>query len=149
MRHIYATLLVLGFAAASADAKKEIDWMTARVLDSHTAKTYVESSASTNTTAASSTTSVSQTKINTMAIQETQLLIAGSEYAYLISDPVTKPVGLPTHGIVTRAIANRGHGCRFVVGDDIRFYQEKSALHVVDADGKECKLDILRQERLK
>ncbi|MGD1097679.1 MAG: hypothetical protein ABSB35_37545 [Bryobacteraceae bacterium] len=42
-----------------------------------------------------------------MAIQETQLLIAGDEYAYLISDPVAKPVGLPTRGILTRTIMNR------------------------------------------
>ncbi len=110
MRHLYAILLMFSIAAASADAKKEINWTIGKVLDAHTAKTYVDSSASTTTTATSSTTSTSQTKINTMAIQETQLLIAGNEYAYLISDPVAKPVGLPTHGIVTRANVKHGHG---------------------------------------
>lgn len=148
MCRLQAILLMLSFAA-SADAKKEIDWATGKVLDSHAAKTYVDSGASTNTTTTSSTTTTSQTRINAMAIQETQLLIVGDEYAYLISDSVAKPVGFPTHGIVTRTIMNHGHGCRFVVGDDIKYYQEKSILHIIDADGKKCKLDILRQERLK
>ncbi len=56
------------------------------------------------------------------------------------------------HGLVaitSHAIAKRKHGCRFIVGDEVKFWQEKAVLHVVDADGKECKLDILRQERLK
>ncbi len=82
-----------------------------------------------------------------MIVQDTELMIAGKDYAYVIHDPVAKPVGLPTRGIVTRAIENRGHGCRFVVGDEVKYYQEKAKLHVLDADGKECKLDILRQER--
>lgn len=29
------------------------------------------------------------------------------------------------------------------------YWQEKARLHVIDADGKECKVDVLRQERLK
>jgi hypothetical protein len=77
MRSFYAILLVLSVASVPMDAKKEINWITGKVLDSHTARTYVDNSASTNTTATSSTTSSSQTRIHTMAIQETQLLISG------------------------------------------------------------------------
>jgi len=149
MRHFRAILLVLSVAGVPMEAKKGTNWMTGKLLDAHTAKTYVDTSASTDTTATSSTTSASRTKINTIVIQDTQLLIAGNEYAYLVSDPVAKPVGLATHGIVTRAIMNHGHGCRFVVGNDISYYQKKATLYVIDADGRECKLDILRQERLK
>jgi hypothetical protein len=35
-----------------------------------------------------------------------------------------------------------------MVNDKIKYAQEKRKLYVMDADGKECKLDILRQERL-
>ena len=65
----------------------------------------------------------------------------------MVNDPVAKSVGLATHGIVTRSIANRKHGCRFVIGDDVKYVQEKSKLRVLDADTKECVLDIVRQER--
>jgi len=44
-------------------------------------------------------------------------------------------------------IANHRHGCRFVVGDDVKYSQERGDLWVLDADGKECKEPILRQER--
>lgn len=37
----------------------------------------------------------------------------------------------------------------FIVGDDIKYWQEKAVLHIVDVDGKQCKVDVLRQERLK
>src|SRR5260221_13435825 len=100
MRHFRAILLILSLGAISmAATKKEVEWKTGKVLDSRSAKTYVDSSASTNTTSTGAGTSTSQTKINTMAVQETQLLVAGDEYAYLISDPVAKSTGLPTHGI--------------------------------------------------
>jgi len=41
----------------------------------------------------------------------------------------------------------RSH-CRFIVGDDVKYRQEKSMLRVVDADGKECTGEIVRQERV-
>jgi hypothetical protein len=44
-------------------------------------------------------------------------------------------------------IANRRHGCRFIVGDNVKYSQEKGDLWVLDADGKEFKVPILRQER--
>jgi hypothetical protein len=31
----------------------------------------------------------------------------------------------------------------------LKVYQDKSILHLIDADGKECKTEVLRQERLK
>src|SRR6202521_6250158 len=75
------------------------EWKTGKILDSRSARTYIQTGASTD---------AAETKIHTMVIQEAQLLIAGDVYAYLINDPVAKPVGLPTHGIVTRTIMNRG-----------------------------------------
>ena len=50
--------------------------------------------------------------------------------------------------MLTNAIANRKHGCRFIIGDQAKYAQEKNYLYVLDADGKECTLDITRQERV-
>jgi hypothetical protein len=49
---------------------------------------------------------------------------------------------------LTRALANRKHGCRYIVGNAIQYAQEKNILYVRDTDGKEGELDIVRQERL-
>jgi hypothetical protein len=46
------------------------------------------------------------------------------------------------------ALANRKHGCRFVIGEDIKYAQEKGYLWVLDPDGKECKIPIIRQQVL-
>jgi hypothetical protein len=78
------------------------EWKIGKVLDSASAKTYMRDS---------------------MLIQDTQLLIAGEVYSYLIDDPVSKTSKLATHHIVTRRIANRGHGCRFIVGDNVKYSQ--------------------------
>ncbi len=89
--------------------------------------------------------STSSTRVDFADIRDDQLLILSDEFAYVVED--TRVSG--GHGLVAitePAIANRKHGCRFIVGDDVKFWQERAVLHVVDADGKECKVDILRQE---
>ena len=80
--------------------------------------------------------------------QENHVLIKGDDYVYAVDDLSLKAVGMPAYGIVGRAIANRKHGCRMVVGDPIQYEQAKNKLFVQDADGKVCKLDIVRQERV-
>lgn len=67
----------------------------------------------------------------------------GADYVYTVQDSTRRGGGL-----LTTALANRKHGCRFIVGDEIKYAQEKRKLCVLDADGKECGLDIVRQERL-
>lgn len=71
------------------------------------------------------------------------MIIAGEDYVYNVED-VEERGGVPAVAI-GHAIANRHHGCRFVVGVQIKYAQEKSKLFVVDADGKECKVSILRE----
>lgn len=121
-KHLLLLSLAVGLLAADRD------WKVGTVRDSRSAKTYFDDS---------------------MVMQDTQLLIVGDEYSYLIDDPVSKTTKLPTHHIVTRSIQNIGHNCRFIVGDPVKYSQDKSKLHILDADGKECKLEILRQQRLK
>ena len=78
-----------------------------------------------------------------MTVRDTELLIVGTDYAYVIEDPYA------TSGpLLRRAITNRKHGCRFIIGEDIKYVQEKGKLVVLDPDGKECKLDIVKQERV-
>jgi hypothetical protein len=140
-------LVVLLVSASCCIAGKEHDWQTGTVLDSESGRTYLQTRATTTATAYGSTANAN-TRIDHTAIQDTQLWIVGKEYTYVVDDSVQKAVGLPTHGIITRSIANRKHGCRFVVGDEIKYAQEKGKLFAIDADGRECKLDIVRQERL-
>jgi hypothetical protein len=142
-----------------AGKKPEPQWKIGKVLDSRLAKSSVAVGSTTNTTGTASATgsdglatasgqSTSSTSVDFANIRDNQLVILGSEFAYVVEDTrVSGGHGLV--GITAHAIANRKHGCRFIVGDDVKYWQEKATLHVLDADAKECKTDILRQERLK
>jgi hypothetical protein len=114
-------------------------WKTAKVLDASTAKTYSEA---TDRTGASTT----------VSLRDTELLLMSDEFAYVVDD--SRQSGrIPLHqgaiGDIRTLATGHHHGCRFIVGDDVKFYQDKANLHVLDADGKQCKTEILRQERLK
>lgn len=143
-RFLIALLLVLPAVAA----KKEHDWKMAKVLDAGMAKTYVTSGASTSTTTDASGNSHSQTDVQTLAIRDNQLLLLSDEFAYVVADTRLSGGGGGLIGLGARAVSNRHHGCRFIVSDSVKFYQDKAMLHVIDTDGKECKAEVLRQERL-
>ena len=81
--------------------------------------------------------------LNRSVNRESEVRIVGEIYEYIAYDSTTADAGL-----LGRTLANRKHGCRFIVNDEVKYSQEKKTLYVLDADGKECKLDILRQERL-
>jgi hypothetical protein len=136
---IVLTSIYCSFAWAKKD-KPLPNWKTAKVLDSATAKTLADSQTTGTGVAASS--------MNFPTVNEKQLMLLGNEFSYLIED--TRMSG-PTSaiGVAARAISNKHHGCHFIVNDNIMFWQEKTTLHVLDADGKECKVEVLRQERLK
>jgi hypothetical protein len=70
------------------------------------------------------------------------VIVVGDDYVYTVQDSIQKGGGL-----LTRALANRKRGCRFIVGEEIQYAQDKGNLSVLDADGKECKLQIIRQEK--
>ena len=164
------SLLLLNVPALKADKKSEHDWKTGKVLDSRLAKSSVAVGATTNSSTTAVTTgqstsstigsttdttgtaltsgeTTSSTTIAFANIRDNQLVILGIEFAYIVED--TRVSGGTVLGAAVQAIKNRKHGCRFIVGDDVKFWQDKAILHVIDADGKECKVDILRQERLK
>jgi hypothetical protein len=145
-------LLLLLVLPTLLSGAKNHDWKTGRVLDSATAKTYVASGATTNSTATTqgnTTDGTSHTTIQTMAIRDTQLLVVSDEFAYIINDTRTQGGFSSVSGAIGHAISGRHHGCRFIVGDSVKFYQDKAILHVIDVDGKECKAEVLRQERVR
>jgi hypothetical protein len=130
----------------------KVEWKIGKVLDSGTAKTYVATGSTTSSTATPNGRDVdvsSTTVIHSMTVKDTQLLIVGDEFAYVVTDTRASGGGGGLVGITSRAVTNRHHGCRFIVGDDVKFYQDKAILHVIDVDGKECKAEVVRQERLK
>ena len=107
------------------------NWKTGKVLDSEAAKTYLQSGASTTSSAfgtayssgvvtssgsgtanysgvtTASANGTAETQIHNIAIQSTRLLIVGEEYAYVVEDNVEKAVGPRLQGSLARAIANR------------------------------------------
>ena len=156
-------LLTLTFVLLLPAAGKKLQrsWKTGRVLDSSTTeRTYatgaVTNSTGTATATGSATTvgptttgsatatgsSTSTTTIQHVTVQSNELLILGIDYLYVIRDERRK--GGP---ILATALHNRHHGCRFIVGEDVKYAQEKGDLYVIDADGKECKTPILRQQK--
>jgi len=82
------------------------------------------------------------------AVKTTDLFIVGQKYIYEVEDSVQQG-SVGWLGLVAELVRNRKHGCRFVIGEDIKFAQEKGHLYVIDPDGKECKAEVVRQEKLK
>jgi hypothetical protein len=142
------------------------------VLDTQSAKTFVTTGATsqanttgTNSGTFSSTTTSNgmtngsyfgtenshtsaATQIHNMTITEKQLLIVTQDFIYRVNDAVEKPVGFDLYGSLGRVIANHKHGCHVIVNDPVQFSQDKGYLNVVDVDGKICRMEIDRQERI-
>jgi hypothetical protein len=151
---------------AAFGGTKQRDWKVGRVMDSTMSNTIhaigtvtntsgtatasgfgTASTAGTGTTVMSGTAtasgqSTSSTAIREIAVQSNELLIVADKYLYVVQDSKTYIRG----ALLRNAIVNRKHGCRFVVGEDINYAQEKGDLWVLDPDGKECKVPILRQQ---
>ncbi len=84
--------------------------------------------------------------------EETQWLIMGTKYSYVVATPPpTRLMNFPhtdTNPAVQALKHPRREYCRFVVGDPVKYSQNRGVLVAVDADGRRCVLDILSQERL-
>lgn len=156
----------LTLGALALQAKDNRSWETAKVMDSNSARSALQTGATTaskattsvngsanttdngygaNTTYSGTATSTgaSHTNVEYTGIKESDLLIVGNRYAYVVHDQVVHAPGLG--GMIGSSIANHKHGCRFIVNDEIQYSQEKNNLYVKDADGKTCKLDIDKQ----
>jgi len=131
--------LLVAIAAIPLLAAKEREWKTAHVLDSRSRISSYVTGSTTNTSGAPD---MSRTDLERVTVKASELLLAGEGYFYVIEDQRMQ-AGSP----LTKALANRKHGCRFVVGEDVKYAQEKGDLWVLDEDGKECKVTILKQQK--
>lgn len=130
-----AALLASGLVAA----KKEHDWQTGKVLDSAASKQYVPTGAvvQPNYGGPYAPTQIQQ---GHATVKENHVVIEGSDYTYTINDQTVRQPGTITF--------DHAHGCRYIVGEEIKYAAEKRLMYVRDVDGKECKVEILRQEKL-
>ena len=140
-------------------AEKVRDWKTGKVQDSAVDKSVyrTRSSASASTIGAISpdygagstvhATTTANTRVRNVTVKTNTLVILGDEYAYTVEDASQRTDSLRAGSLLGAALATRKHGCRFIVGEEIKYAQEKDRLYILDADGKECRLDILRQEK--
>lgn len=110
----------------------EPDWKTAKVLDANMAKSLPGDPA---------------TGLHPFTLESNQLLLQSPDFSYIIRDDRFRGGANPAE-VFTLSIAGRHHGCHFIVGDSIKFYQDRLELVVLDADGKRCKVNVLRQERI-
>lgn len=131
--------------AVSGYAAKDHTWSNAFTVDAKTARTYVPTGITAQAGTAG-TTAWATAQLHSMTIQETQLVIVSPEFLFVVNDTTEKSHSL--YGIAGRAIANHKRGCRIIINDPIVYYVERSTVYVIDADGRECKLDLIRQERI-
>jgi hypothetical protein len=114
--------LLLLLALSTLDAEKK-PWSTGKIIDS-------------------------QSEANrSLKNDKTLVMIQGDQFLYTVSDDKVKGNGSLIGAAVAHA-ANSGHGCRFIVNDQVQYLQEKDKIQVIDADGKTCKMRVIRQERL-
>ncbi len=123
MKRVVIAAVIL--SVVGLGAPKNRSWETGKVLSYDTRTEYTEHNGEGEGHGLVTAMILTRTTSKT----HTETLIAGKEYSFLIVD-------------------HQKHPCRFVVSDDVKYLQERAKLDVLDVDGKECKLDIVRQERL-
>src|ERR1700722_846628 len=109
-------------------AKKDRDWKTGKLTDSQTVNTgtvvhdpgvFAGPAPPLPTRAVTVTTA--------------ELQITGVDYSYVV-----RSAG--SNGLLIR------RPCRYIVGDDIKYVQEKLVMFLIDADGTECRAQVMQQE---
>ena len=131
LAHLVVAATLTGSICVAKNQKQ--NWVTGTVLDAALSKTLVLEGTDT---------------ARALTVRDDQLALKGKEFVYVIEDTRISGLGHGVLGIAERTVTNKHRGCHFIIGDDVMYYQEKATLHVINVDGKECKLDILRQERL-
>lgn len=129
--------LIFAVAALSAlvhaESKPKPQWSTGRVTDIQDGpSTYVETGASRPNYDGGVAKHSTVSEVRSMRV-----LLAGDVFNFTV-DGVSRSIEL---GFARK-------NCRFIVGDDVRYRDEKDKMHIVDADGKDCEGQIVRQERI-
>jgi hypothetical protein len=111
-------------------ATKDRDWKTGKVRDSRTVDTGARARRATPYVGPYGPPPATVARTTTAA----ELEISGDEYTYTVRGP-------GTGGFAP-------HPCRYIAGDEIRYAQDKRVLYVIDADTRECRAQVMRQERI-
>jgi hypothetical protein len=113
---------LLAACAVCASVAAGADWQTGKILDvKSTIQHFAPAGGSLLGTLAASGENKSR---------DTETLVDGPRDRYTLHD-------------------GREHPCRFIVGDEVSYKQQKAFLVLRDADGRKCRLQIVQQERKK
>lgn len=162
MTRLLVTLAILfSFVSISRADKKPREWKVARVLDAAMKKaadvtvsnTQAQASANATVYGNSGTANGQGSSTTTTVTRPTQtreVFIAGTDYVYTVEDPSgPSKTGAVIAGLFGgNSNTARRRVCRFVIGEDIKYWQDKGTLHIIDADGRPCEQVILRQEKV-
>lgn len=119
--------------AALLSAGKHAEYKTAKVLDSAvTRETHSDGA-------------ITGSVFHDVTVQTDQLLLVADDYYYVVADTRERSQNLG-RALATK-LTERHHGCRFIVGETVKYAQDKGDLYVLDVDGKECKVAIVRQQK--
>ena len=125
LRLAMLSLLALTLATAG---KKDRDWQTGKLMAARTVNTGARARSANGIAGAPG-----QLGVVAKTITALELEIFGDVYAYTVRD-----LG---NGVLK-------HPCRYIVGDAVKHVQERSVLYLIDADGKDCRTELMTQERI-
>ncbi|MBS1873868.1 MAG: hypothetical protein JSU00_11680 [Acidobacteria bacterium] len=137
---------LLFLCIAVAIPGKDREWKSGKVVDASQRSSSQAEAVTGSAQQVGPTTQIDTARVHYSHAKANDIIIVGDGYVFNVEDATTTG-GVPAVAI-GRAIANKHHGCRFIVGDEIKYAQEKGTMYVIDVDGKQCRTAILRQERL-
>jgi hypothetical protein len=147
-------IVALMFALFASARKHPRDWKRGKISDAAMHSTqYSRGSTTTATTRGTvspdyggGSTVQADTDATTVArrmeVDTVTVSVVGDEYIYTAQSSLTHSA-TP----MMTAYMHRKRVCRFIAGSEANYVQEKGTLYVVDADGKECTFQIVRQEK--
>jgi hypothetical protein len=136
--------LVIALAYPCFGAKKR-DWQPGKVLDADVYEYQTQSGSHTGGRVDGKGNVGLDTTNSTETVKQTRYVIIGGSYRYVVEETNASSDWGPDHALITRRLRRR---CHLIVGDSIQFAEDRTTLRLIDADGRECKLEVLRQERI-
>jgi hypothetical protein len=148
---LFTRLAFVAVLLAVALAGKDRAWQRGTIGDMHSDRASVVTgspSAYVSPENGSVSTLSAKTKTIHNEVKTTELMIIGSFYSYVVTRSGSRTLNVKPGVVIASAMKSASHVGRFIIGDTTRFAQQKNNLYVIDADGQECKLEIIRRERL-
>lgn len=121
---VLASVFLVAFGLLGAP--KARDWQIGKLTDSRTVDTGVKPKQPHFSVGPSAPPPSS----STITVTTAELSITGAGYIFTVRDADSKKP------------------CRYIVGDNVKYVQDKLLMYLIDADGTECKGQIMKQERV-